>query len=63
VTEKGESLRRIDTDYEMDPEVPEYLDPESEEEVFRILQQLGTRPEDLIESAGEYATWLERRRK
>ena len=47
----------------MDPEMPQDLDPQAEEEVFRILERLGARPEDLIESGAEYAAWLERGRE
>ena len=56
-------MRSIETHYQIDPELPEELAPEAEEELFQILEQLGTRPQDLIERAVEYAAWLNRPRK
>jgi hypothetical protein len=60
---KGDSLGSFESDFQIDPDLPEDFDPETEEEIFRILEQLGTRPEELIERRVEYAAWLDRRRK
>jgi hypothetical protein len=49
-----------------DPEPPDEDDPEFKEQMFRLHQDMGCKPEDLVgatpETREEYAKWLESER-
>jgi hypothetical protein len=57
-------MTNILTDYDIDPELPDDLDTDSQHEVFLILRELGTTPEDLPygPDATQYAAWLQKQR-
>jgi hypothetical protein len=50
----------LEDEYDEDPELHDENDPEYQQEMFRIYQSLGWRPEDLHDRAyaEQYAEWL-----
>jgi len=58
-------MRDLEVEYNEDPELHDENDPEYQQEMFRIYQSLGWKPEDLHdrEYAEQYAEWLKTARE